>query len=165
MRHKGIKVIVLADLYRNQGKHVAHLLVRTHIQSRHLHFAGANTYSIQTIPHQAHAHLSQTVQPENSLEQRNLQPWTRTWERRCLIISIQSTWTDVCIILKLSPSSKLCSFAVPPLPVCTSHIPEGLVSHCFSGYNFHVSWLQPLNLLQGKIKVPSLSISLFLGKQ
>lgn len=106
MRHKGIKVIILADLYRNQGKHIAHLLVRAHILRRHLHFAGANTFSIQTIPCQAHAHLSQSMHPENSLEQSNLQPWTCTWECRCLNISVQSIWTDVCIILKLSPILK-----------------------------------------------------------
>lgn len=46
-----------------------------------------------------------------------------------------------------------------------SHVPEGLVSHCFSGYSFHSFCLQPLILLKGKIKIPSLSIFLFLGSQ
>lgn len=45
------------------------------------------------------------------------------------------------------------------------HIPEGLVSHCFSGYNFHSFCLQPLIPLKGKIKIPSPSILLFLGSQ
>jgi len=44
----------------------------------------------------------------------------------------------------------------------SSHIPEGLLSHCFSGYNFHSFCLQPLILLKGKINLPDLLIFLFL---
>lgn len=135
--------------------------------SRHLRFAGANTYSIQIIiPHHARTYPSWSVHPENSLKQRNLQAGTHTWKCRCLIISIQSTRTDVCIKLKLSPSSKLCSSVIPPLPVCLFLVFQKALSHTvFLGTTSPHFVSSPFFLSKGKMKIPSPLIFLLLGSQ
>lgn len=53
----------------------------------------------------------------------------------------------------------------PLIGLFISHIPEGLVSHCISWYNFHSFGLQSLLLPKGKMKIPSASIFPLLGTQ
>lgn len=53
----------------------------------------------------------------------------------------------------------------PLIGLFISHIPEGLVSHCISWYNFHSFCRQSLFPSKQKMKIPSLSIFSLLGTQ